>query len=159
MKTTDQQSTFTTRRPARRRNRRGMLLSFELVIMLPVMLLIVLAIVEFSLLLMSAQGISMAAHRATREAALPGADYASVEDAVKDALRGYVWKDEAEVVAYVNHTRDVGGSSAVKNAITGDEIMVVVTVPANKAAPDILAFIGLSTSHSEVRTSFVTRRE
>jgi Flp pilus assembly protein TadG len=150
------------------RRRRGMTLSIELVMILPILTILTVGIIEFSIIMLSSQAISTAAHLGTREAALPSADYDTVADAVSDALRTKIWEGQHEVVIFVTDAttmmtlKDDGTPAAdiqLEDANTGDQISVTVTVPTNQAAPDILSIIGLSTSGSELTTTFVTRRE
>ncbi|MFT5522437.1 MAG: Flp pilus assembly protein TadG [Pirellulaceae bacterium] len=150
------------------RRRRGMTLSIELVMILPILTILTVGIIEFSIIMLSSQAISTAAHLGTREAALPSADYDTVADAVSDALRTKIWEGQHEVVIFVTDATTMmtlkddgtpGADIQLEDANTGDQISVTVTVPTNQAAPDILSIIGLSTSGSELTTTFVTRRE
>ncbi len=128
-----------------------------MVLALPILFLIIIAIVEFGIMLIASQGIASAAARGTREAALPGATLATVTAAVEDALEGFSWEGNQEVVVYVNGTLDTG--SELANADTGDEISVTVTVVASEAAPDTLSFVNISIANTALTTSYVTRRE
>ena len=148
-------------RPMRRR---GVALSVELVLVLPILFAILLAMVEFGILLMGSQGLTAAANIGAREAALPSADYTSVVNAVKSALQGYVWKNDAqlEVVIFVNGVKDRGPAfppEELATAISGDEISVSVNIGMNRVAPDALKFVGITLVGHELTTTFVTRRE
>jgi Flp pilus assembly protein TadG len=145
-----------------------MTLSIELVMILPILTILTVGIIEFSVIMLSSQAISTASHLGTREAALPNATYDTVADAVSDALRTKIWEGEHEVIIFVTDPNTmvtleddgtVGAPIQLEDANTGDQISVTVNVPTDQAAPDILAIIGLSTNGSEITTTFVTRRE
>lgn len=144
--------------------RRGVALSVELVMVLPILFAVLLATVEFGILLMASQGLAAAANIGAREAALPSADYASVTTAVQTALDGYVWKTDPqlEVSIFVNGNIDRGPlfpPEELAAAITGDVVSVVVSIPMDRVAPDALKFVGISIAGRELRSTFVTRRE
>ena len=150
------------------RRRKGITLSLELVMILPILTFLTMGIIQFSIIMLSSQAISTAAHLGTREAALPGATYDTVADAVSDALQTKLWQNEANVLIFITNPDTmitlqddgtVGAPMQLEDAMTGDQISVTVNVPTNQAAPDILAIIGLSTEDSELTTTFVTRRE
>jgi Flp pilus assembly protein TadG len=146
---------------ARRRvhRRRGVALSVELVMALPILLAVLFAIVEFGLLLQSNQGVIVAASFGSREAALPGADYASVVNAVDQATQGYKWQLQTEVAIYVNGVKDTGSNDLLQNAVTGDVVLVTVSLPMEHGAPDALKFVGYTLVGRELTSTFVTRRE
>jgi hypothetical protein len=138
--------------------RRGNVLSIELVMVVPMLLVIVLAFVEFGILLMASQGVGAAANSGAREAALPSASAASVQGAVQSALAGWVWQGRHNVLIFVNNQKDVDGS-LLAGATTGDWISVTVSVPMNDAAPDLLRYFGISIANKELRTTYATRKE
>jgi Flp pilus assembly protein TadG len=130
--------------------RRG-LLALEVVLFLPLVLLVVLAVVEFALLLLAAQAVSAAASVGAREASLPSATTASVERRVARALHG--WKFAADV-------EPVRISPADPQTVpTGQNIAVTVAVNAADAAPNLLSYIGLSLAGQKVETTYVYRKE
>ncbi len=149
-------------RPLSRRNRRrGVALSVELVVALPILFIVLVAIVEFGLLLMSSQGVSAAANIGAREAALTSSSYTSVNTAVSNALVGYNWQGYAETVIFVNGVKDTGVSSPndLQNAPSGAVVSVTVNLPMNQAAPDALSMFGIPLAGHEVTATFVTRKE
>ena len=143
-------------RPKRRRSRQGML-TFELVYTLPILILVILAITQFCLLLMSAQAVSGAAHVGVREATLPSASTASVQSAVRRALQGWKFGDKAQVAIYVNDVPEL--DMPLEETITGDLVAVTVQIPSAEATPDLLKFIGLSIQDETLATTFVMRKE
>ena len=82
--------------------RRGML-TLEMVLTLPILLIVGMAIIQFSLMLMGSQAISAAAHVGVREACLPGTSFVHVDQAVRDALAGWSFKDDVDVLIFVNN--------------------------------------------------------
>lgn len=146
---------------ARRHNRRGAILSLELIMVLPILLLVLLATVEFGILLMSSQGVGAAASVGSRNAALPSSSLASVSAAVSTALEGYVWQGKHEVIVFV----DSGGGfvadngTVLANAPSGSVVSVTVNVPSDQAAPNLLQYFGISLTGKELTTTYVTRKE
>ncbi|MDX1943886.1 MAG: TadE/TadG family type IV pilus assembly protein [Pirellulaceae bacterium] len=149
----------TTRR--HRRHRVGSALSVELVMVLPILLIILLAFVEFGLLLMATQGVGAAANLGAREAALASSTELSVKAAADDALAGWVWQGKHEVVIFVNGTRVnfSDASDLVQDAPTGSDISVTVNVPMVQAAPNLLAYFGIDLTDKDLTTTYVTRKE
>ena len=138
-----------------RRHRRGAALSLEL-------LMVLLATVEFGILLMASQGVGAAAAHGSRNAALPSSSKASVTAAVATALDGYIWQGAEEVVIFVDSgsgfVKDVSGS-VLLNAPSGSIVSVTVNVESNQAAPDLLKYFGISLLNKELTTTYVTRKE
>jgi Flp pilus assembly protein TadG len=163
MLTTLFQSERSSRRQLKRR--RGIALSVELVVALPILFIVLLAIVEFGLLLMSSQGVSAAANLGAREAALSSSSYTSVKTAVNNAVVGYNWKNYTDVVIFVDGVKDTGGTNpmspnnALQNAPSGAIVSVTVNLPMNEAAPDGLKLFGITLAGHEVTATFVTRKE
>lgn len=139
----------------RPRVRRGFL-TLELVLVLPIILLVLLAVVQYSILLLSTHALSVAAHVGVREAALPSSNTASVEAAVDDALDGWSFRNAAsfDVQIFVN---DVMANPAT--AMTDDKVEVLVLVDATDAAPNLLNFIGLSLVGQDIQAEHVMRKE
>lgn len=140
--------------PRQRRRRKGAVMTVEMLFILPLIILVLLAIAEFSFMLLGMQAISAAANVGAREAALPSSDDTSVEMAVEDALAGWIFQTKEETKTFVN-----GIDSDVSTAVSGDTIEVVVILQTTHAVPDMLRFIGLTIAGQEIRTTFSTRRE
>ena len=150
-----------TRRPLRSR-RLGAMLSIELIIVLPILLAILLASVEFGILIMAQQGVGAAANMGAREAAKPSSSKSSVEAAVAAAVQGWKWKNDDEIVIYVDGVKDTG--SLLATAPTGATVSVTVNVAMNKAAPDLLNTFGIKLAATlghprELTATYVTRKE
>ncbi len=129
---------------------------------LPILLFVLLAFVEFGLMLMSQQGLAAASSLGARQAALTGATEASVVATVDNALAGWSWKADRELVVVVNGGPlpiVLGGSDEIANAPTGSVISVSVNVKTDKAAPNLLKWIGIDTAGKDLTTTYVTRKE
>lgn len=146
----------------RRHNRRGAILSLELIMVLPILLVVLLATVEFGILLMSSQGVGAAASVGARNAALPSSSKATVTAAVATALDGYIWQGTEEVVIYVDSGSGFvldNNGSVLANAPSGSVVSVTVNVESDQAAPNLLKFFGISLTGKELTTTYVTRKE
>lgn len=115
------------RKAALRKSRRGML-SMELVLSLPLMLLVLLAVIEFSLLLYARGDVVQASRAGARLAALHGVDADDVQREVSRVLAG-------RFPANISVQAQVGEFS-------GDEVIVAVRVPMAAAAPNLLWAFG-----------------
>jgi hypothetical protein len=124
-------STVETRRGPRRQPaaRRG-LASMELAMTLPLLMLLLLAICEFSMLFLARGEVVEACREAARVAALPGSTPDVVEGAVRKVLRPGLQ----------------GGMSVdmTDGAASGEVVAVVLRVPMMAAAPDLLWPVGYS---------------
>ncbi len=128
---------------------------------LPILLMVLLATVEFGILLMASQGVGASASVGARNAALPSSSKATVTAAVATALDGYVWQGTEEVVIFV----DSGGGFVKDNgpvlaaAPSGSIVSVTVNVEMDQAAPNLLKYFGISLTGKELTTTYVTRKE
>lgn len=143
-----------------RRSRTGAVLALELIMVMPILLMVLLATVEFGILLMSSQGVGAAAAHGSRNAALPSSSRASVVSAVDSALSGYIWQSKAEVVVFVDGIKDTPvPGTLLANAPSGSIVSVTVNVKMNDAAPDLLKYFGISVATKSLTTTYVTRKE
>ncbi|WP_254511048.1 TadE/TadG family type IV pilus assembly protein [Anatilimnocola floriformis] len=146
----------------KRRTRQGAVLALELIMVLPILLMVLLATVEFGILLMSSQGVGAAAAHGSRNSALPSSSKASVEAAVNAALDGYIWQSAQETVIYVDSgggfVKDISGT-VLSSAPSGSIVSVTVNVESDQAAPDLLKYFGISLAGKEITTTYVTRKE
>lgn len=128
--------------PGRKGRRVGALLTFELLFLLPFLLVMFLSLVEFSALLVGEAKISAAAREGARVAAL-GGDEADVEAAVGTVLgTAFAAKldlTKAVTIAYPNTA-----------ATTGNPVQVQVCVAGNLLAPNFLCVIGFDLSTKSV---------
>jgi Flp pilus assembly protein TadG len=140
-----------------RHRRKGVALTLEMVMILPILLLVLMGGVEFTLLLSAGQAVSTAAEAGAREAALPSSTKASIQAAVARALEGYVWRTKQETLVFVNQVKDTTGT-LVTAAHTGDIVQVTVNVAARHTAPDVLSIVKISLNTNDVTSSFVVQR-
>ena len=114
------------------------MLTAELLLALPVLMVLLFATLQFVMLLMADQAISAAASIGAREAALPSATTARVQEVVDEVLDSWRFFDELGPVEIA-----VNGVPAPPNlAQTGDMISVKLRAPSAAAAPDLLKFFG-----------------
>ena len=108
----------------------------------------------------SSHGLAAASSLGARQAALTGATETSVITTVDNALTGWSWKPNRELVVLVNGSKIVlGGSDEIAAAPTGAVISVSVNVKTDKAAPNLLKWIGIDTAGKDLTTTYVTRKE
>lgn len=131
------------------RTRRGAMAA-ELLFVLPIVLAVFLATVEFSMILTARQMITAASREGARVVAL-GGTAAEAEDAARKFL-GTGSLAAADVV--VTDT-DQNGDPAQP----GDPVSVRVSIPTAQVVPDLLAFIGFSISGDVLIAQTVMRKE
>ncbi|MCG8585491.1 MAG: pilus assembly protein [Pirellulales bacterium] len=138
------------------RKRRGMLTA-ELLLALPILLILLFATLQFVMLLMADQAISAAASIAAREAALPSATTARVEFVVGEVLDSWRFYDGLGPV----EIRVNGMLASPDMAATGDIVSVKLSAPSNSAAPDLLRFFGetFSIADKQLCHEAVARKE
>ncbi len=135
----------TTQR-TRRHERRGAILSAELVFVLPVVLTVLMAMIQFSMLWSTQQLAHGAAAAGCRTATYPGATKQDVEWAVARALHKPALAQNCLV--------QVQGGLHV-----GDEVLVTVQLPQSVAAPDLLRFVGYSLQGRVLTAQCLMRKE
>lgn len=127
-------------------NRRGAVLSMELVLVLPLFLLLIFSLVEFSMLTAGQARVASAAQAGARYMSLSGAEETAVQERV-----GQVLGADFSAVC----------SIAVQPAsYVGETGYVTVSVPMQSASPDLLWFIGfgLAGRSLEMRAAMVAER-
>lgn len=134
-----QKSSFQFDERLQLQNRRGAILSMELVLILPIFLLLLFAIVEFSCIASAKSRISTAAQSATRQLCL--------YDAPPAALRQHVRKSLGPKLAR-------GAVIRISNPpVVGQLANVEVVVPMANATPDLLWITGFSVSDRTLNAS------
>jgi Flp pilus assembly protein TadG len=128
--------------------RRGSL-TVELLLVLPILLAILLAMFEFSALLVARQELLSASREGARVAAL-GGDENQVREAVSRALNAHY--DQAVTV------RTLLTDSSGEPVESGSPVVVRLELPTAAAAPDLLRFIGISI-HGETIIAQATMRK
>lgn len=132
-----------------RRARRGVL-AVELLFVLPILLGLLLATVEFSMLLVAEQQILIASREGARVAA-QGGDVPDIQAAVQTFL-GQGVLSQATVTAVLT---DLAGQPIP----SGSAIAVTVSLPARQAVPDMLVFLGYSISGDTLVGTTIMRKE
>ncbi len=133
-----------------RRGRRPGSLTFELILILPILLVVVLALVEFSLILVARQHLTAASREGARVAAMGGTS-AEVEAAARAVLGSGALSSAGVESVLVD---DLGNPLP-----TGAPVQVVVSIPTAKVAPNLLAPIGFSIANDVIRTRTVMTKE
>lgn len=113
-----------------RHSRLGAILSMELILVLPIMLTVILAIVEFAMIMQARGSVVEATRVAGRVAVQSHVDQRDVELAARRALGNKL-----------GHAANV---DVVLGKYPGDRVAVGVRVPMIYASPDFLFWVGLS---------------
>jgi hypothetical protein len=121
-----------SRPPRRHRRRAG--IALETLLLLPVVLLVALAVIEFSLVLGARERLLVASREGARVAAL-GGDERAVDEAVRRHLGDGAFQD-AKIDMLLKDPQ------THQPLHTGDPVGVWVSLPAREAAPDPLGFFG-----------------
>jgi hypothetical protein len=138
------------RRRAGGRRRTGAILSVEMLLVFPVLFILLLAIIEFSLLWSGSHQVEAASATACRVATLPASDPVELEQFVRDAARQALVKPRLIAAHRVFYT---------PGQITGDPVIVAIQVPMRAAAPNLLALIGFNLQGRWLRAETVMRKE
>jgi len=130
----------------RRRNRQGAILTMELLLVLPIVVGLLFAIVEFGLLWQANSQIKLASEAGCRVASLPGSDAEAVQAAIDAALV------HSKLIAARRVAIDGGQWS-------GEPVSVEIRLAMREAAPDLLAFLGFGLGEQELIARTVLRKE
>ncbi|MBB02750.1 pilus assembly protein [bacterium] len=125
--------------------RRSGFLSMELAMTLPILMLLLLGVFEFSMLFYARGSVVEASRNGARAATHPGANMDYVEQTVRQSL-GPVLAQRV-------------GIEAVIGPFSGDPVAVVVRVPMQDAAPDLLWPIGFGLRDRFLVAETVMQRE
>lgn len=135
--------------PARRIRRKGALLTFELVLVLPIVIGFAFGILELSLLLAAQHRVELASAAACRIGTLPARELnvqrIAIERAAGNAM-GVRLTHASQIDFYPGFH-------------TGDPVRVRITVPMNRAAPDLLRWLGLGLGDRQLVADTTMRRE
>ncbi len=136
--------------PAGRRSIRRASFTIELLFVLPILLAVLLGTVEFSMLGLARQQLVAASREGARAAALGGN-----EQEVQQAAQLFLGNGplgNATVYANVTDKTHVPVAS-------GKPVAVTVSIPANQAVPDLLAFVGFSIQNETIAAQTVMLKE
>ncbi|MFM7836759.1 MAG: TadE/TadG family type IV pilus assembly protein, partial [Planctomycetaceae bacterium] len=119
--------------------RRGAILSMELVLVLPIFLLLIFGIAEFSMLMSAHARVTSAAQSGVRLMSLSGASASEVEERVGDLLGGSLAAGSVINVEPAEYAGQIG--------------RIHVRVPMSSASPDLLWMTGFSLSDRYLESS------
>lgn len=136
-------------------------MSFELLLVIPLLLLVLLGGIELSQMLMAGQAVQAAASNGAREASMPGSTEAGVRNVVRQSVLG--WRFESDMM---DSDITIEAVSLATNTVipladaeTGDVVTVSIEVDAADAVPDFLKSWGLSLVDRTIGASAIFRRE
>jgi Flp pilus assembly protein TadG len=116
---------------SRRRSERGAA-AVEFAILLPVLILLLFGIIEFSIAYNHAQGLHAAAREGARVASLPQTTQAAVIDRVKSSLQGVLNSTDIQNATI---TVTPAGNQPCNGAPAGTHVVVTVSAPDDLAIP------------------------
>ena len=125
-------------------NRRGTL-TLELVMVLPILMILLMALVEFTLLFGAREQVVDAARAGARIASLHGVTENDVVQEVKSSLP-ISYGETAMIVS------EMGNYS-------GDDVIITVAMPMNVASPNLLWPIGYNISEQQIVAQARSRKE
>ena len=139
-------------RPERQRVRRcrGGWLSFELLLVLPILAGLLLATLEFSFVLSANHKLKEACRQAARVAARP---------CNSGLVREELMQETIERVLRSPQLIDAYSFAFEPGRMTGDEVIVQLRLPMAATAPDMLAVFGLSLKGRELNALAVVQKE
>jgi Flp pilus assembly protein TadG len=111
--------------PRRRRSERGST-AVEFAIILPVLILLVFGIIEFSIAYNHQQGLHAAAREGARVASLPQSDQATITARVRSALQGVL---SATDIQNATITVTPSANQPCSSAAPGTDVVVTVSAP------------------------------
>lgn len=140
--------------------RQGAILSVEWLVVFPILVALMFAIFEFSLLWSARNLLEAATYAAAREASLPAVDeptrYAAAVAAAEAIL-------DPRFIDVPSGTADAGTGYTVDEftvgTYTGDPITVTLSLPMTTAAPDLLEVVGISIEGQRLTATTVVRME
>jgi Flp pilus assembly protein TadG len=116
--------------------RRGAILSMELVLILPIFLMLIFSIIEFSMLMSAHTRVANAAQSGARLMSLSGATAEEVKEQVSSLLGPSLAGNCLIHVQPARHSGDIG--------------RVTVRVPMKNASPDLLWMVGFGLSNRSI---------
>lgn len=134
----------------RRRRRAGAILSAELMFVLPIVMAVLFAMVEFAMLLVAQQRVEVAAREACRVASLPTTDAKAAEKAVHEMAARALGSKNLVCAHRLTY-------KPAKYA--GETVAVEIRVPMKAAAPDMLGLVGFGLGGRQLTARCVMRKE
>jgi len=130
--------------------RRAAVHSIELLLILTLLLGLVLASVQFALLLLANHQVKLASRLGCRAATLAGRNPQELEPAVRTAVERGLASPRLNAAYQVRMQ---------PGRFTGDPVVVEVRVPMRAAAPDLLGLIGMTFGDRQMVAFTVMRKE
>jgi Kef-type K+ transport system membrane component KefB len=130
--------------------RRRAFVTAELVIVFPLLFGIVLAAVEFGLLLTASERVQLACATACRVGTRPCDDLGRLDRDVRLA---------AQVALVSDQLAGASRIAFIPGGYTGDPVIVEIRVPMSAASPDLLGAFGFSLKHRFLISRVVMRKE
>jgi hypothetical protein len=131
-------------------SRRRANFSLELLLLFPILLAMLVGVVEFGMMLAISEQLAQASREGCRVAAV-GGDEEDVVEAVHRTLgEGRLDEAKIEVVMFDEEGRPLH---------EGEPVAVRVSIPADRAIPDLLAFIGFTIKDETLAGRTVMRKE
>lgn len=144
MQRTSRSRSFSTPSAQRHPGRRGVL-SMELLLVLPILMILLMGFFEFSLLFYARGDVVHASRSGARYATLAGVTEEAVEEEVSNSLPPALRRGLRVESQLGEHA--------------GDEVVVTVSVPSTSAAPDLLWLIGYSIQDEPLVSQTRMRKE
>lgn len=132
--------------PLQGTRRRGAVLTFELLLIVPIVMALSLAVVELSMLWAGNQRLALACRAACRVATLPGSTDDEIRQTVVQVLDGHRLGSAVTV-------------EIQRGAEAGDPVGVRLVAPMLAAAPDLLGIVGFSLAERELSVVSIMRQE
>lgn len=132
------------------RARKGAILSTELLLVLPVLIGVCLAVVEFAMLLSARQQVKTACQVACRVGTLPAANPSECEEAVRAAAKRALARKRLIEAHELEFT---------PGRFAGDDVVVEIRLPMRAAAPDMLCVVGFGLKGRCIVGRTVMRKE
>ena len=142
-----------------RADRRG-LMTFELLLAIPILLVVLIGGIQINQMLMANQAIQAAATNGAREASMPGTTESDVRSVVRQSIAG--WRFEPNLTdgdISIEAMSLEGDSVMLENAQRGDIVTVSIEIDAIHAVPDFLVSWGFSIMDRTIGASALFRRE
>ena len=147
-------------RPIRsnRRRRKGAL-TVQFVLLFPFLLITLVGGVQFSQIIMAGQIVSAAASVGAREASAPGATAMTVENAVKKVVADWNFASDPSLTISVEAAMPDNTPIPLARAMSGDFVAVTVQVDTTAAVSDMLKSFGITFAGSQLKSTFIARKE
>lgn len=139
-----------TSREQRSMRRSGGMFSIELLFIVPIVLALACAIVEFAMLWSASHKVQFAAQNACRAATRPCSDLKLLDNTIRQIAKDSLLD---------GRLRDNHRLTFLPGAHTGDPVTIEIKVPMTAASPDLLRFFGFSLQRRFLMSRVVMAKE